>query len=82
MPVSWSGGLSGVSAVAGGGAKGAGSYGIGVVADYLGQYNFALRYVGFYGGYGEAGGVMVVPKDTNSVLSDRGHLMFTFKTTF
>ena len=82
MPLSWSGGLSGVSAVSGGGAKGAGTFGVGLMADYLGQYNFALRYIGFYGPYSEAGGAMVVPANTNSVLSDRGHVMFTFKTTF
>ncbi|MGO4391317.1 DUF1302 domain-containing protein [Variovorax sp. M-6] len=83
MPLSWSGGLSGNSAVLTGGNKNAGTYGIGIAADVRSKYNFALRYVGFYGDYSTlANGAMNVPNGTYASLSDRGHVLLTFKTTF
>ncbi|MGJ7512064.1 DUF1302 domain-containing protein [Variovorax sp. GT1P44] len=83
MPLSWSGGLSGNSAVVSGGNEKAGSYGIGIAADVRAKYNFALRYVGFYGDYSTTpAGAMNVANGTNAVLSDRGHVLLTFKTTF
>jgi len=83
MPIAWSGGLSGISAVMSGGAAKNGNFSVGVAADVNSRYNFALRYIGFYGGYSSsAAGAMVVPESTTAALSDRGHVMFTFKTTF
>lgn len=83
MPLSWSGGLSGNSAVLSGGNKNAGSFGIGIAADVYAKYNFSLRYVGFYGDYSTTPtGAMNVANGTNAVLSDRGHVLFTFKATF
>ncbi|HEY1092589.1 MAG TPA: DUF1302 domain-containing protein [Burkholderiaceae bacterium] len=83
LPISWGGGLSGISAVMSGGAKNNGNYSFGVAADVNSRYNFALRYVGLYGGYASnAAGAMVVPESVAAAVSDRGHLMFTFKTTF
>lgn len=83
MPLSWSGGISGNSAVLSGGNAGAGNYAVGVAADIQSKYNIALRYVGYYGDYSTAAnGAMVVPKGTNAVLSDRGAVLLTFKTTF
>lgn len=80
MPLSWSGGISGNSAVLSGGNHGAGSYSIGVAADIQSKYNIALRYVGFYGDY--TGNAANVTNGTNAVLSDRGHIMLTVKATF
>lgn len=83
MPLSWSGGLTGTSAVASGGAKNNGNFAIGVAADIQSKYNLALRYVGLYGDYTRnAAGAMVVPHATAAALSDRGHVLLTFKTTF
>ena len=83
MPMSWAGGLSGVSAVMSGGAAKNGNYSVGVSADVSSRFNYSLRYIGFYGGYSSsATGAMVVPESVLGGLSDRGHLMFTFKTTF
>jgi hypothetical protein len=82
LPLAWSGGVSGNSAVVSGGNRGAGSYSVGVVADVRAAYTVALRYVGFYGKYSRsASGAMDVPNGTPAVLSDRGHVMLTFKTT-
>ncbi|MDM0084915.1 DUF1302 domain-containing protein [Variovorax sp. J31P179] len=83
MPLSWSGGLSGNSAVLTGGNKNAGTYGIGVAADVRSKYNIALRYVGFYGDYSTLpNGAMNVANGTYASLSDRGHVLLTFKATF
>jgi hypothetical protein len=82
MPLSWSGGISGNSAVVSGGNHDAGSFSIGVSADVDSKYNFALRYVGFYGDYSTAGGAANVTNGTNAILGDRGHIMFTAKATF
>jgi hypothetical protein len=83
MPVAWSAGLAGNSAVLSGGNEDAGSYSVGVAADIQTRHNLALRYVGFYGDYSQsANGAMNVPNGTNAVLSDRGHVLLTYKTTF
>lgn len=83
MPMSLAGGLSGNSAVTSGGNEDNGSFSVGVAADIQSKYNIAMRYVGFYGDYSRtAAGAMNVPQSTNAVLSDRGHVLFTFKTTF
>jgi hypothetical protein len=82
-PLTWSGGISGTSAVLSGGAAGNGTYSAGIAADVQSKYNFSLHYVGFYGGYSRtATGAMNVPESTTAVLSDRGFIAFTFKTTF
>ncbi len=82
-PLSWSGGITGTSAVLSGGAAGNGTFSAGLAADVQSKYNFSLRYVGFYGGYSRtAAGGMNVPESTTAVLSDRGFIAFTFKTTF
>ena len=83
MPMNWSGGISGISAVTSGGARNNGNFSLGVAADVNSRYNFALRYIGFYGGYStNAAGALAVSESVSASLSDRGHLMFTFKTTF
>ena len=83
MPLSWSGGLYGNSAVTSGGNKGNGSYGIGVNADIQSRYSLGVRYVGFYGNYSQtATGAMNVPQAVTAALSDRGFAAVTFKTTF
>ncbi|MDM0113696.1 DUF1302 domain-containing protein [Variovorax sp. J22R133] len=83
LPLSWSGGLAGNSAVLTGGNKNNGSYSFGVAADVRSQYSISLRYVGFYGDYSTTpAGAMNVAQSTNAVLSDRGHVLLTFKTTF
>jgi hypothetical protein len=83
LPLSWSGGLSGNSAVLNGGNAGAGNFSLGMAADIQSRYSVALRYVGFYGRYNKlANGAMNVPDGTSAVESDRGHVLLTFKTTF
>ena len=51
LPLSWSQGISGNSAIVAGGSKGAGTFGIGIGADIYQKYRIDLKYVGFYGDY-------------------------------
>lgn len=93
MPLSWSQGISGNSAITAGGQKGAGTFGVGVAADIYQKYRVDLKYVGFYGDYSMCPGVPVNPgtcsadaanvfNGTNAILSDRDFVALTFKTTF
>ena len=50
-PVSWSQGISGNSAISGGGQEDAGTFGFGVALDFYQRYRFDLKYIGFYGDF-------------------------------
>ncbi len=96
LPLSWSQGISGNSAITGGGQEGAGTFGLGVALDLYQRYRFDLKYVGFYGEMAKCknsngvasfcGGVspnaIGVFNGTNAILSDRDFVALTFKTTF
>lgn len=82
LPISYSTGLSGTSAVALGGSKDAGSYSAGVGADVRNQYRFDLKFVGFFGKLDTTDPSAVVANDAQAYLRDRGMLVFSFKTTF
>jgi hypothetical protein len=83
MPMAYSTGLSGNSAVAGGGNEHAGSYSIGIGADVYQQYKFDLSYVDFFGSYRtNSAGEITSSRGSNALMGDRGFLSFTFKTTF
>lgn len=98
MPMSYSVGLSGVSAVSAGGSRDAGSYSIGIAADVMNKYRFDLKYVDYFGpsdtcytgtdgptanGHGTCTkGQMTSYVDSNPTLKDRGMIAATFKTSF
>jgi len=92
MPLSWSQGISGNSAITAGGQSGAGSYGVGVAVDIYQKYRIDLKYVGFYGNYSTcpgtpnpatcSPGAANVFNGTNAIISDRDFVALTFKTTF
>ncbi|MDM0117679.1 DUF1302 domain-containing protein [Variovorax sp. J22R133] len=82
MPLSYSVGLSGNSAVASGGNKNAGSYGVGFGLDLYSKYRFDLKYIGYFGDYTlNAAGAIAVANGTTTYLRDRGAIFLTFKTT-
>ena len=82
LPISWSQGLSGNSAVLLGGNEGAGSYSVGVAIDLQSRYRFDLKYVDFLGGTTTNPANMITSSGgANSLLTDRGFVVFTFKTT-
>ena len=81
IPVSYSVGLYGNSAVSGGGNEHAGAYSVGVVMDGWSKYNLALKYSNNFGEY-ETGPTGALTVNNNAgALYDRGTLMFTFKMT-
>ena len=82
LPIAYSTGLSGVSAVAQGGAKDVGVFSVGIAADVRNQYRFDLKYVGFFGPVDATDPTAVVAKDNPAYLRDRGMLVLNFKTTF
>lgn len=82
LPLAISSGVSGHSAVALGGVKDSGAYGVGIAADVRNQYRFDLKYVDFFGKLDASDPRAVVANDTQAYLKDRGMLVFTFKTTF
>jgi hypothetical protein len=93
LPLSWSAGISGNSAIVAGGQKNAGSYGIGIAADIYQKYRIDLKYVGFYGDYSTcpqvpvnvascSAGAANIFNGTNAIISDRDFIALTFKTTF
>lgn len=82
LPLSVAQGIGGNSAVSSGGSQGTGSYSVGVGLDYLSQYRFDLKYVDFFGDVDKnAAGIVTANNGTNAVLTDRGIITFTFKTT-
>jgi hypothetical protein len=92
MPMSFATGLSGTSAVTGGGAKDNGSYSVGLSFDILAKYKVDLTYASFFGTVHPDGGGQVLPPgnaapgqgagDIFGLLKDRDLLSLTLKTTF
>jgi hypothetical protein len=82
MPISFSTGLSGNSAVGFGGSQGNGNYSIGLGLDYQQRYRFDLRYVDFFGRTKDNGTFVTAQNGFTTLLKDRGALYFTFKTSF
>lgn len=77
MPMTYSVGLKGNAANRAGGYQGQGDWSIGLSADWKQKYNFTLKYVDY----------LIKVKDETTVngeqpISDRGWLVFTFKTSF
>jgi hypothetical protein len=82
LPISYSRGLSGNSAVLLGGNEDAGSYSVGVAIDLLSKHRFDLKYVDFFGDTTTNPAAMITSSGgANSLLTDRGFVVFTYKTT-
>lgn len=82
MPLSYSVGLNGNSAVASGGSEDAGSYAAGLGLDLYNRYRFDLKYVDYFGDYSKSPtGAALTPNGSQALLEDRGAIYFTFKTT-
>jgi len=93
MPINVATGISGNSAVTGGGAKKSGSYSVGLSFDILAKYKIDLTYASFFGTlHPDANGQIPFPGlasvagdgagDIYGVLKDRDLLSLTFKTSF
>ena len=65
-----------------GGNEDAGSYSVGVAVDLYSKYRFDLKYVDFLGDTTlNPAGAISSNGGANSLLTDRGFVVFTFKTT-
>jgi hypothetical protein len=88
LPISWGSGINGQAAVTAGGQNAAGSWAVGVGADLYQKYRMDLKYTGYYGNYSTSSTGFVssasptIFTGTNAILSDRGFVSLTFKTTF
>jgi hypothetical protein len=92
MPMSIASGISGVSAVAGGGSRNNGSYSVGLSFDIFAKYTVDLTYASFFGTiHPDATGQIMPPGlagpgvgagDITGLLKDRDLLSLTLKTTF
>ncbi len=83
LPIFYSIGLSGNSAVSGGGNKRAGNYSIGIGADVYQKYRFDLSYSDTFGPYRVDAASGAITSATNTAMTkDRGFVSLTFKTTF
>lgn len=82
MPMSVSYGLHGNAGVTSGGNEDAGNYSVGVAFDIMSQHRVDLRYTDYFGRNDiNAAGVRVY-NGSNALLTDRGNVSLTFKTTF
>lgn len=83
LPISYSTGLSGNSAVLFGGNKNAGSYSVGLGLDLYNKSRFDLKYVGYFADYTTGPtGAIAVDNSPLAYVKDRGAIYLTFKTTF
>ena len=93
MPMTYTRGLKGNSPVPFGGNQGAGSWSIGLSADYQAKYKFDLTYTDYYGPHRAVptpaafavpgiGPTVLGSSNSNGNIHDRGWLSLTFKTTF
>ena len=80
VPLSYSIGLYGNSAISGGGSEHAGAYSVGLTMDGWSKYNLALKYSNSFGEY-QTGPTGAVTVSNGAGNFDRGTLMFTFKMT-
>jgi hypothetical protein len=79
MPLSFGAGLSGNSAVLGGGNQGSGSAGAGFGFDFMTKYKFDVRYIAFYGQIGDD---LTAKGALSAGLNDRDMVTFMFTTKF
>ncbi|MBA5608557.1 DUF1302 domain-containing protein [Duganella sp. FT3S] len=83
MPLNYSVGLSGNSAVQSGGNQHAGNYSFGLGFDLYQKYRFDVKYVDFFGPFvTDANGAITSSAGVTPLLKDRGFVALTFKTTF
>ncbi|HET7793997.1 MAG TPA: DUF1302 domain-containing protein [Rhizobacter sp.] len=81
-PITYAVGLRGNAATTFGGNQGTGNYSIGLGADVYQQYRFDLKYIDFLGKYRDNGTAVTTQNGFNSLLTDRGFVSLTLKTTF
>ena len=83
MPLSYSRGLSGNSALQSAIEENCGAWSVGLELDVYQKYKFALTYAGYFGDVEtDVSGAVGQFNGLQALLKDRDNLTFTFKTTF
>jgi hypothetical protein len=81
-PLTFSTGLSGNAATVFGGNESNGNYTIGIGADIYQKYRVDLKYIDWFGRYKDNGTAVTSQNGFTTLLSDRGFISLTLKTTF
>lgn len=81
-PITFATGLHGNAPVIFGGNEDNGNYTIGIGADVYQKYRFDLKYIDWFGEYKSNGTAVTTQNGFTTLLSDRGFVSLTFKTTF
>jgi hypothetical protein len=81
-PITYAIGLSGNAATVFGGNEANGNYTIGVGADIYQKYRIDLKYIDWMGRYKDNGTAVTSQNGFTTLLTDRGFVSLTFKTTF
>jgi hypothetical protein len=81
-PVTFATGLSGNAATVFGGNQANGNYTIGLGADIYQKYRVDLKYIDWFGRYRDNGTAVTTQNGFTTLLSDRGFISLTLKTTF
>jgi len=81
-PVTYSRGLKGNAPTVFGGNQDNGNYSVGIAADIQAKYRVDLKYIDYFGKYKDNGTAVTAQNGFTTLLSDRGFVSLTFKTTF
>ena len=81
-PLTFATGLKGNAATVFGGNQANGNYTIGVGADIFQKYRVDLKYIDWFGRYKDNGNAVTSQNGFTTLLSDRGFVSLTLKTTF
>jgi hypothetical protein len=81
-PVTYSRGLNGNAPTVFGGNQDNGNYSVGIAADIQQKYRVDLKYIEYFGKYKDNGTAVTSQNGFTTLLSDRGFVNLTFKTTF
>jgi Protein of unknown function (DUF1302) len=81
-PVTFATGLSGNAPIIFGGNEDNGNYTIGIGADIYQKYRVDLKYIDWFGRYKDNGNAVTTQNGFTTLLSDRGFISLTLKTTF
>ena len=79
VPITYSRGLMGTSALLFSDSQNAGSMSIGISAQAFSKYDFAITWNKYFGNYDTAGGALSSNRGSFATLSDRDWIVFTFK---
>jgi len=81
-PITYSRGLNGNAPTVFGGNQDNGNYSVGIAADIQSKYRVDLKYIQYFGSYKDNGTAVTSQNGFTTLLSDRGFVNLTFKTTF